>query len=94
MHVPELLYSAERAARKELDDALRELGHRATGRTSADPPHVALAAASAGFDLLVVGSKNLGPLHRLVTGSTTRRLLRSSRCPLIVTPRVGQGRRA
>jgi nucleotide-binding universal stress UspA family protein len=82
--VASLLCSAEAAARKELDAVVRELGDRATGRTSDQLPHAALAAASGGLDVLVVGSRDLGRVHRLVAGSTTARLLRTSRCPLIV----------
>jgi nucleotide-binding universal stress UspA family protein len=46
-----------------------------------------LAAYSASLDLLVVGSRGYGPFGRLVHGSTSRKLARSARCPLIVLTR-------
>ncbi|HUA71807.1 MAG TPA: universal stress protein [Solirubrobacteraceae bacterium] len=38
-------------------------------------------------DLLVVGSRGYGPVGRLVHGSTSRGLLRSAHCPLLVLSR-------
>jgi nucleotide-binding universal stress UspA family protein len=46
-----------------------------------------LALYSASLDLLVVGSRGYGPLGRLVHGSTSLRLARTARCPLLVLPR-------
>jgi len=46
-----------------------------------------LALYSASLSLLVLGSRSYGPLGRLVHGSTTRQLLRSGRCPLLVVER-------
>jgi len=43
---------------------------------------------SASVDLLVVGSRGYGPLGRLVHGSTSHRLARLARCPLLVLPRA------
>jgi nucleotide-binding universal stress UspA family protein len=60
-------------------------------------PHAAYGAAaeelalySASLDLLVVGSRDYGPLGRLVHGSTTRELARSARCPLLVLTRAAR----
>jgi nucleotide-binding universal stress UspA family protein len=39
-------------------------------------------------DLLVVGSRNYGPLRRLVLGSTSEYLARHARCSLLVLPRL------
>jgi nucleotide-binding universal stress UspA family protein len=47
-----------------------------------------LAAFSAGVDLLVIGSRGYGPLHRLMLGSTAQHMVASSRCPLLVLPRT------
>jgi nucleotide-binding universal stress UspA family protein len=47
-----------------------------------------LAAWSDSLDLLVVGSRGLGPIGRLVHGSTSRELGRRARCPLLVLPRT------
>jgi nucleotide-binding universal stress UspA family protein len=46
-----------------------------------------LALYSASLDLLVVGSRGYGPLGRLMHGSTSRKLTRMARCPLLVLPR-------
>jgi nucleotide-binding universal stress UspA family protein len=47
-----------------------------------------LAAFSEGVDLLVIGSRGYGPLHRLMLGSTAQNLVASARCPLLVLPRA------
>jgi len=46
-----------------------------------------LCAVSGEFDLIVSGSRAYGPLRRTVLGSTTRKLIRSSSCPILVLPR-------
>jgi len=53
-------------------------------------------AAELDADLVVVGSRGAGTLRRLLVGSTASRLLRRSRCPVLVvkTPWQGPYRRA
>jgi nucleotide-binding universal stress UspA family protein len=46
-----------------------------------------IAVFSGVVDLLVVGSRDYGPLGRLVHGSTTHRLLRYARSPLLILTR-------
>jgi nucleotide-binding universal stress UspA family protein len=46
-----------------------------------------LAVFGSSLDLLVVGSRSYGPVRRLVFGSTSSRLARHARCPLLVLPR-------
>jgi nucleotide-binding universal stress UspA family protein len=46
-----------------------------------------LAAFGDSVDLLVVGSRNYGPVLRLVLGSTSDFLERHARCSLLVLPR-------
>jgi nucleotide-binding universal stress UspA family protein len=46
-----------------------------------------LAALGDDVDLLVVGSRNYGPLRRLMVGSTSGYLQRHARCSLLVLPR-------
>jgi nucleotide-binding universal stress UspA family protein len=46
-----------------------------------------LALYSASLDLLIVGSRGYGPIGRLVHGSTSRKLARMARCPILVLPR-------
>jgi nucleotide-binding universal stress UspA family protein len=57
-------------------------------------PAEELAVYSASLDLLVVGSRDYGPVGRLVHGSTTQQLARSVRCPLLALTRATRGGRA
>jgi nucleotide-binding universal stress UspA family protein len=50
-------------------------------------PGEELAAFSDQLDLLIVGSRNYGPMRRLVLGSTSDYLERHARCSLLVLPR-------
>ena len=58
-------------------------GHAVYGLTGEE-----LAAFGDSVDLLVVGSRNYGPVRRLVLGSTSDYLERHARCSLLVLPRV------
>jgi nucleotide-binding universal stress UspA family protein len=49
-----------------------------------------LALYSASLDLLVLGSRDYGPLGRLVHGSTSQQLARNARCPLLVLTRAAR----
>ena len=40
-------------------------------------------------DLLIIGSRNYGPMHRLFHGTTSTYLARHLACPLLQLPRVG-----
>jgi nucleotide-binding universal stress UspA family protein len=60
---------------------------RAGARLLTGSPGSVLADASGEFDLMVAGSRRRGPLRRAVLGSTTRELLQSGACPVIVLPR-------
>jgi nucleotide-binding universal stress UspA family protein len=46
-----------------------------------------LGVFSDSVDLLVAGSRGYGPIGRLIHGSTTRRLARVARCPLLILTR-------
>jgi len=46
-----------------------------------------LAVFSGEVDLLVIGSRNYGPLRRLMVGSTSNHLQRHARGPLLILPR-------
>jgi nucleotide-binding universal stress UspA family protein len=59
-------------------------------RAAYGQPAEELAQYSASLDLLVVGSRDYGPLGRLIHGSATRRLARSARCPLLVLTRAAR----
>ena len=65
------------------------------GRLEDVEPHAAfgdpaeeLTTYSASLDLLVVGSRDFGPLGRLVHSSTSRRLSHTARCPLLILTRA------
>jgi nucleotide-binding universal stress UspA family protein len=80
----------ERAHRQELvDAAVAGLpdGLTAAGRVLTGDPARELTAATADFDLLVAGARSFGPVRRVLLGSTTRRLLGESTCPVLVMPR-------
>ena len=57
------------------------------GRVLAGDASSQLAEASGEFDLMIAGSRAYGPLRRTLLGSTTRRLIRASACPVLVLPR-------
>jgi nucleotide-binding universal stress UspA family protein len=46
-----------------------------------------IARESRAADLLVIGSRGLGSLGRLVVGAATGRILRAATCPVLVVPR-------
>lgn len=47
-----------------------------------------LAETSGDFDLMMTGSRGYGPLRRTLLGNATRKLMRTSSCPVIVLPRA------
>ncbi len=57
------------------------------GQVSYGSPGEKLANFSEDVDLLIVGSRNSGPVGRLFTGSTSNYLARRACCPLLVFPR-------
>ncbi len=50
-------------------------------------PAEALAARSAGLDLLLLGSRGYGPLRRVLLGGVAGEVIRRASCPVVVTPR-------
>jgi nucleotide-binding universal stress UspA family protein len=77
-----------------LGDALARAQERMSALTGVDAdavlglPGEELAAFSGGVDLLVIGSRGYGPIHRLMLGSTSQQLVGHARCPLLVLPRT------
>jgi nucleotide-binding universal stress UspA family protein len=59
------------------------------GRAVYGVPGEELSAFGDQLDLLVVGSRNFGPVRRRVVGSTCDYLERHARCSLLTLPRVG-----
>jgi nucleotide-binding universal stress UspA family protein len=58
----------------------------ATGEVLDGEPAAALASASTDLDLLVCGSRGLGPLRTLLLGGTSHALVRRAACPVLVVP--------
>lgn len=71
----------------ELDAVLAELGEIATGEVVTGNPATELAYAGNDLDLLVTGSRNYGPVRRLMLGSTSTRLVHEAPCPVLVLTR-------
>jgi nucleotide-binding universal stress UspA family protein len=57
---------------------------------SGDPAE-ALADASRGSSLLILGSRELGPIRRVTTGSVSSELASRAPCPLLIHPRAVAG---
>lgn len=77
-------FDAVLASANEQIAALQDVeGHAVWGL-----PGEELAAFSGQVDLLVVGSRQYGPLRRLMLGSTSKHLLRSARCPVLLPTRA------
>lgn len=72
---------AERLAAQAGGDGRRAAEVRVGG------PAEELAAAAAGADLLVIGSRRWGRFSRVVVGSTAETLLRDAPCSLLMVPR-------
>lgn len=55
------------------------------------PTRTALQSASAapGVNMLVLGTRGLGPIRGLMLGSVSRNLLFSTKCPLVLIPKDG-----
>jgi len=81
--------------REQSEARLREALARVGGDVGADGEILdetavtGLERAGAELDLLVVGSRGYGPVRRVLLGSVSAHLARTSACPLIVTPRAG-----
>ncbi|HTU86345.1 MAG TPA: universal stress protein [Solirubrobacteraceae bacterium] len=95
--VPSLIAHGRVAANeiviKRLVDEIRKhikTRYGVEGYASYGEPAEELTLYSASLDLLVVGSRGYGPLGRLVHGSTSQRLARSARCPLLVLTRAAR----
>lgn len=87
----ELAAALEVDARHKLEEALSEVradteaeGEMLTG----DPAHLLATESERGLDLLVVGSRNYGPLRRVLLGAVSAKLARTAGCPVLLVPRA------
>ena len=53
------------------------------------PDEIVAAAKTTGAQLIVLGSRGLGPLQRLVLGSVSEGVLLHSECTVLITKRQG-----
>ncbi|HYI19060.1 MAG TPA: universal stress protein [Solirubrobacteraceae bacterium] len=76
-------------AEDELDRAIAELAEGVDVEPDVlfQPPVEGLEAASTTLDLLVMGSRAYGPMHAVMLGGVSRRVLASAACPVLVLPR-------
>lgn len=58
-----------------------------------DEPDEALAATTHHIDLLVMGSRALGPHKAVVLGSVSRKVIGKAACPVLVIPRGSEAKR-
>jgi len=85
--VDEILEAEVQRGQKVLDEAEASLGRPAVGRiVRVGVPSETLTeiAEKDGFDLLVVGSRGLGPVRRLLLGSVADKVVHSCRKPVMV----------
>jgi nucleotide-binding universal stress UspA family protein len=74
-------------AQRRVEGVVATLGDRAIGEVAVGDAARELAFAGNTLDLLVVGSRDHGPIRRLILGSTSNRLVHEARCPVLVTAR-------
>jgi nucleotide-binding universal stress UspA family protein len=83
----------QEACEKELAQRLEEAVGRVPTGVSAESrllrgdPAATIAEAAQDFDLLAIGSRAYGPIHRSLLGSVSARLVGEARCPILVLPR-------
>jgi len=83
-----------------VEDSVAQIVERAREKIAAlggVEPHAAyglpveeLTLYSASLDLLIVGSRDYGPIGRIVHGSTSGDLARTARCPLLILTRAAR----
>jgi nucleotide-binding universal stress UspA family protein len=74
-------------AQERVERIVAELGDVASGDIAFGEPATELAYEGNGLDLLVTGSRNYGPIRRLMLGSTSSKLVHHAPCPVLVTTR-------
>jgi nucleotide-binding universal stress UspA family protein len=86
---PTLREDIQREVRERLDEVVAALPDDIAARSvllTGDTEGV-LTGHSEQLDLLVTGSRGFGPLHSVLVGGLSGRLVRSAHCPVIVVPR-------
>jgi nucleotide-binding universal stress UspA family protein len=90
----EVLDAERQAAQTRVGDAVQALsGVSAVGSVREGGAADELIGASRQLDLLVVGSRNYGPLRRALLGSVSGRVAEHAFCPVVVVPRTALAER-
>ncbi len=79
--------TARERAQSEVDELVAELGDIAAGEVVVGDPVRELSYAANDLDLLVTGSRNYGPVRRVMLGSTSSKLVHQAPCPVLVLTR-------
>jgi nucleotide-binding universal stress UspA family protein len=74
-------------AQERVDAVVAELGEIATGDIAFGNPARELAYEGNHLDLLVTGSRNYGPIRRVIPGSTSSKLVHEAPCPVLIATR-------
>ena len=62
----------------------REIESEMTNAYGEPPEEIVREAKAGGYDLVVVGSRDLGPLGKLFLGSVSAKVVREAPCPVLV----------
>jgi nucleotide-binding universal stress UspA family protein len=74
-------------AQRRVEELVAELGGDAGGEAVTGTPSRELAYEANDLDLLVVGSRDYGPVRRLMLGSTSSKLVHEAPAPVLALPR-------
>jgi nucleotide-binding universal stress UspA family protein len=75
------------ALQERLDEAVSELGSDIDTTVVEGDPVDQLAEAARGAGILVLGGRGYGPMHHVLTGSVSAKLMRCAPSPVLVLPR-------
>jgi nucleotide-binding universal stress UspA family protein len=94
---PQAAAAARRIRERPLDDLCRIVAEldadvEADAAVLYGEPAEELVRASFSADLVVAGSRGYGPLHAVLAGAVSGRLIRGAACPAIVVPRDARTR--
>jgi nucleotide-binding universal stress UspA family protein len=79
-------YATIEEAIDNLDDAVEVHAHKLVGAVA----KVMASTCKEHTDLLVTGSRNYGPLGRILIGSVSSQLIHTAPCPVLVVPRPSE----
>jgi nucleotide-binding universal stress UspA family protein len=90
-----VLERTRQATQEATDKALARLGaarpDSVTVETITGVPAEVLLAATAGADMIVVGSRGAGGFSRLTMGSVGDQVARHAHCPVVIIPHEDEG---